>query len=602
VFKLASLFTVVCSVLILVGTALANPSDQQPHAAIDIYNQQFAPQLLDTAQTLAEKNRASIEKFLALAKDKKHIKIDAKELGTAHVNAQRLQRAAEQLILLGEPAGVDYAMRASQQSYEVRNLARTLQLMPEAAQGIAKLRTSASQAGQLAQKQIPKIEKLVERKDWDAAAQEMYDAFDQMEVYAVYMDDDAHISLYQPWLQLQAKIQQELTASRKEAASKLFAERIAATKTDLGKLLADVQAATAGLKTAPQYTLDGKMQSGPELIAHFDTAWQKAQVATIKTLALEWALANNGSPIPTQSWSALRAEHDKFAASMGPALCGLIAADAARVDAAAAPALYQAYLPVVADLADHTGGALESELQAALETLIAKSPALATNVQAYRAVTDDLLRWRGRIAGEQAATEQKTTADATAVAKKAFERGTDSRGLVEVEATSLEKATLNEPAGQTLTVASPKLVGQVVSLKDIYSLGGKSRAGIARFHKRLYGRVTIPNAALDTEVAALEAQLMVADQQPPLSLQATRAVRSARRGDLVQTGGKIVGVFLEAQVTRFATLPDAAAMLLPLGKLPEDHTSTDQLAQVIVRIDLQLAWVHHRYLFVKLPQ
>jgi hypothetical protein len=93
----------------------------------------------------------------------------------------------------------------------------------------------------------------------------------------------------------------------------------------------------------------------------------------------------------------------------------------------------------------------------------------------------------------------------------------------------------------------------------------------------------------------LEKLLLANDKEPPLSLRATLALRSAKRGDLIDAGGDVRAVYLEGRITRFAALPAAAALLLPLGQLPDSYLESDQLEQMILRFDLQPAWVHARY-------
>lgn len=593
---------VLLTIFCLASIAGANPNDKQPYASLDVHGQKFAPELLDLAQKLAEQNRVALEKFSALAKENKINKIDPIELSKVHVNQLRLQRAAEQLVLIGEPAGVDYVRRAGLQGSAVLQIVVTLQAIPAAGPGLSRLSGRASEVSQKHAKDLAKIEKLVQRQDWDTAEKELLEVFDDIDAFAVYMKPEDRIGLYSPWNSVNPPIMEAMRAKRKAAALAMFEERAAAAKTDHAKLLADIQAATASVQKTGKHTLAGKELTGPELIAHFDTVWQKTQVAALKSLAIEWARGHQADrALPTPAWIALRSDYEQFATAATPALAALIAADAARVDAASAAALYQAYLPAVADLVDHTGGKSESALQGALDAVLAKSPEATANVSAYRAATDELLRWRERVANEQAKAKQANYQEAHALARAAFMRNVDSAGFYEPEpANGVPK--LYEAAAKTLVVGSPKIVGKEVLLTDIAALGGTSQAGIARYRDRIYGRVTLPIAAMATEVAALENQLMVSATQQPLSLAATRAVRGARRGDLVSAGGLVGSVFVEGHVTRFATLPDAAALLLTLGALPGDYRDADQLEQVVLRLDVAPQWAQQRYLFVEVAK
>lgn len=595
-----------CSVVLLAllatSSALANPSDKQPHASIDIHGQEHAPQLLDAAQQMAEQNRAALEKFDKLIKDNRIQKIDPIELGKVNVNANRLRRAAEQLRLLGEPAGVDYHYRAALHSQAVGQIVLALRAIPAAQPGIAKLVSRASEVASQHAKNASKIEKLVERKDWEAAEREWLQVEDDVEVFAIYMAPEQRVGLYSPWDNVRVVIPQTMDAKRREEAAAYLKSRADAAKPDHAKLLLEVQAAAASVQKSGKHTIDGKELSGPELIGHFDTAWQKAQVATLKALAIEWARGHGVSTtLPTPEWKSLRSDYENFAKAVGLELARLIAGDAARVDTASASALYAAYLPAVADLVDHCGGDLESALQASLDQLAAKAPELKANIDHYRAATDEVLRWRERIASEQAKAKDAAFPAARPLVRTAYERSTESGGLYVPEAPEAPPELL-DAAAKALFFGSPKLVGKDVSIADIVALGGASQAGIARYQDRIYARLTLPIAAMQEEVASLETQLFVTSDQPPLSLSATRAIRSARRGDLVCVGGAVSGVFLEGHITRFATLPDAAALLTSLGKLPPDYRETDQLEQVVLRLDLAPKWVRQRYFFVELSE
>jgi hypothetical protein len=473
-------------------------------------------------------------------------------------------------------------------------VALALTSQPTAAQGVGLMRTRASAVAQQHQK-------LVDKGDWEAAEKQVLDFVDDIEPFALFLPSDERISLYSPWRDLLPKITNEMEKVRKAAADKLLTQRFESTKPDLAKLLTDVQAAATSVKQSGKQAVDGKDLTGPELVAHFDLLWQQAQLATLKALAIEAARSPLTDAAPTPASKQLRADYDQFAKDITAALRGLIIADASRVDATAAAALYQAYLPNVADLVDHTGGAVANDLQAALDELAAKSPELKANVAAYHAATDELLRWRERIAGERAKAKNLEALHAPAHA--AFVGTAESAGLFPIEpmATNANDAKLYDVAWRVLIVGRKKIVGKPVAVSDVNALGGSSQAGISRYKDRMYCRLTLPLDALAPEVALLEGQLFATEKQPPLSLAATRAIRSARRGDLAQAGGNVTGVFLEGRITRFAALPEAAAILVALGSLPPEYRERDQLEQVVLRFDLQPKWVRCRHLFVELP-
>src|SRR5687768_11214877 len=94
---------------------------------------------------------------------------------------------------------------------------------------------------------------------------------------------------------------------------------------------------------------------------------------------------------------------------------------------------------------------------------------------------------------------------------------------------------------------------------------------------------------------------MVNDQLPPMTLEAAHAVMTAERGDMVEVGGEISGVHLESVITRFASLPASAAVLMPLGSLPAETFDGAPLNNALMRFAIAPRWVYHDYFFTTLP-
>lgn len=585
--------------LCMSAAATANPSDKQPFASLDVHGQKFAPELLTTAQKLAEESRQLLEKILAAVKDNKLARLDPTDVGKAHVLANRLARAADQLAVLGEPAGAEYRYRAQELQTGVGLAVVGLRALPGAAQGIANAGARARQISSERAQQLPKLEKLVARKDWDTAENELYEVYDAIDLFAVYLRFEERDALYSPWRTIETAIVDAMKAQRKAAAVKVLNDRAVALKVDFETLPAQLTAATDAVGKSGKHTIDGKELTGPQLVAHFDTAWQKLQVQTLNALAIEWArlpLAENFAP--SAEWDRLRSPPtDKIITG----LQALIAADCQRAKASEVADLYRAYLPAVADLVDHLPVEQQSQFAAVLVPLLKKSSELQADVAAYQAATTEVLRWRERVAQEQATRKLAEYPDARPLTRTAFTRRMESNGFFEAAPSTLP-ARMYEAVGKTLVLGTPNLVGKPVHVTDVVALGGSSQAGIARYEDRIYARVTLPQAALAPAVTALEDALHVNEQQGPLSLAATRAVRGAKRGDLVAAGGAVGGLFVEGHITRFATLPEAAALLLPLGQLPADYREYEQLEQVILRLDLKPRWAQQRYLFVEVTE
>ena len=106
---------------------------------------------------------------------------------------------------------------------------------------------------------------------------------------------------------------------------------------------------------------------------------------------------------------------------------------------------------------------------------------------------------------------------------------------------------------------------------------------------------------MSDQVSALKSDLMIEPAASALTLAAATSVRSAERGDLAAVGGEIAGHHLEGLITRFAALPDAASILVPLGVLPTEDLKQPLLTQMLMRFDLKPAWVQHEHFYFELP-
>jgi hypothetical protein len=54
-------------------------------------------------------------------------------------------------------------------------------------------------------------------------------------------------------------------------------------------------------------------------------------------------------------------------------------------------------------------------------------------------------------------------------------------------------------------------------------------------------------------------------------------------------------------ITRFATLPASASILVPLGVLPVEDIKQQLLPQMLMRFDVKPKWVQHPHFYVELP-
>ncbi len=597
-------FNFLCCWLLALSPSLvlANPSDKEPYGPLDLHGQEYAPEMHATAKQLFDRSKDDLAKIESQFKSKDVDKIKPAVVGKTHAAINQLRRLGARLRQLGEPAGAEFELRAQMQHQMLASVLQQMKNVPNAQRGIDAIRSEAGQLAQARAKQIPKLQKLIDQNNWREADKELYEIFDEIEPYLTFLSVEDRASILSPFREVAATIDMKATQDRQRLALESLVKRRDELRPDFPKLLADVQAATASVGKAGKHNMDGKDLTGPELIAHFDQAWRQAHVAHCKALGVAWAYEAASQQVPSPERQALLDAYAKFTTEVGPALAALVKADTARVNASGVAALYTAYLPPVADLLDHaTGAPVETPLTAALDELAKKSPEFAAQVAAYRAVTDETLRWKARVAEEQAKAKAAEHEPVEQRALRAFKRTDSAVGLFAMDAADTKKAWISDAAATTLIKDSPQAIGQKATANAITALPGSSQAGIAQYNARIYTRVPLAMEKMADGAKSLEIALFSSEKSPPLSLAATRALRSARRGDLVQVGGTIGGVYLEGHLTRFATLPEAAALLLPLGTSPDSYGQQDQLEQVVLRFDLQPTWLRHQYFVVEVP-
>jgi hypothetical protein len=337
--------------------------------------------------------------------------------------------------------------------------------------------------------------------------------------------------------------------------------------------------------------------------------WKETHVATLRCRGLDWALAGRAgrygheggnmeedmeSTPPDQLGSVYRT----FCQSVTKSLAELIRLDTSRVTGDEAEALHHEYVSKLAALMNHvTARQASSDLNQALKELASKAPGFRAEVDAYEAATTELLRWRARAASVMAADCRQQFATLNTRLFDATRSQGDYAGLYPQQNSDRQRPQLLASAPNVLRPAVEKLIGSKATAFDAIRVTPTSTAAIARYRSRTYANVP---AGLDlaAEVDALKRDLLVTEEAPPLTLATAIAVLSAERGDLAAVGGEIVGVHLEALITRFADLPPAASVLVPLGEVPTESGAA-LLPQMMMRFDLAPSWAQHDQFFVE---
>lgn len=601
-FRLPLILSVCGTFGCLVGALWANPSQQTPDASMALHNLLNARELLAKAQPVMEKCATTIPKLPA-----EPAKNSPQVLSELHVLLRQLGRLAEELQMQGEPAGYDYAKRLELLRTRFKQIVEAYKVSPAGTQQAAKVRQFMNQPKNVQARNEAgrKIAQLKQEQRWAEAYAFIEDALDKLVAYTVFLPTEEERSLLAAFNEPGTTIRTERNKLYRTQAQAALEPLAAAQLPNLAGLVGELTAAAGGLQTAATVPVGGQTLSGPQTLVHFGQQWRKVQLSLLRCRAIDWA---RRTQIPDLTYLPTIATPPRFSAEdytrfgddLVKGLASLIDAEAARAAGPEAAALYAAYLlaaaPLVCDAAEDK---LPAALQPALEKLAAKLPALATDVQNYRAATGESLRWRERAARDQAAARADQYAPCEKLMTQATLTRDGMRGLYAQATEAAGQARLLGSCPELLTGAGPQLVGQKVIIQDVVGAG---KFGVSRYRQRHCAMIAFPT--VDEQVQLLKQALLVTEQLPPLSLEAAAALHAAQQGYFVSAGGVTGNVYVEGLIPRFAVLGDnpAAYALVALGALPAEPPDQGLLNHVLLRFDVTPAWVQQRHFFVDLSQ
>lgn len=599
-------FSLLLSLVFVATTSLANPSHKDTNLALAIHGRELTKALHATASGLDSKAREKVIAFLKQESANRIEQISAKDIGQTHLATTQLLRAAEQLLYLGEPSGLDFQKRVEQMRVHIARITQKSKSVPATQKYISQWRIQIQKTAAARAKSLEQITKLCNDAKWDNADDELNELFDSMEPGTVFFESEEKKDIYLPFSGVQGAIMNAMRDLRKQRGAEQLQQAIAATTPDHPAIIDEMMTAVAAIGESGRATYRDVEVTGPELVTKIADTWRDSQNAILQARAKQWALdgrpAYAGSFYPTQGSNdaedPFAKAHLQFSDAVIAQLTRLIQVDAARTTSEAAPALYIEYLRALAPLArQHANREFTPHMTQALGVFGNKLPAGGRNVGSYALATTDLLRWRAKVASARTVAQQSNYPALPTV----FKKGTISKapyvGLFPEDTSFASTAQLMAASTETMPVAVQQLMGQPALVRDVIRISDSSPTAIARYADRTYANIPA-GAPPIAAIAALKRDLLITDQLPPLTLAATQAVVSAERGDWLAVGGEISGTYLEAVVSRFGSLPSAAAILTPLGVLPAENLQNGSLAQMMMRFDITPKWMAYEYFFV----
>ena len=157
-------------VLVLVSwPAWGAPSHQDPEAPLMVRPEEESRQLQAAARSLDEKARASVTAFLEKLAEDRLSQVKPEAIGQTHVAIIQLQRLAQRLIRLGEPAGEDFRLRMMDLEKDHQSVIAAYRRLPGVPERISRDYEALRREAKSKAAVLGKVEQLAGRQEWEEA-------------------------------------------------------------------------------------------------------------------------------------------------------------------------------------------------------------------------------------------------------------------------------------------------------------------------------------------------------------------------------------------------------------------------------------------------
>jgi len=589
---------VVATLAAIMPPAAANPTTGQPDKPLATH------QSLPGAAELAEETEGIVSELTRLGEEIDRVMADAgpgrlpaKKLAGAIPKVLKARRNQAQLLILGEPVGVDLSLRLQPAADKLANACL--------AYGNSQPRVRSAMMQQL-QKQQPKrsqqYEKVIglaKNLQWAEAEKLLIPIGDQLSAEMWFIPLTDREPFYFPYAAANSAVESPMRQIRVADAQQRIEALIAEVSPDATALATWIETVAGQLSSGGVAAWDdAPAVAGPQVFDELVNRFIAGHTAFQRIAALRWIhrsqtgqTSYSGTAIPGEEQPLSDASRWTTTAVLG--MAAVIKADASSVRAGDVPARHQAYLERVAMVLPRIAAqGADAELEQAMRTLLRVNSVYEESVKRYTAATRDVIVFRSRIATAQARRLEANFSPADAVVRDAMTAGPTSRGLYLKGIHAATAATLLDSAAKIMAVNGAQLVDQKVRVNRVVRISPDSRSSAGQLTNRTYATVaSLPPIA--REVERLKRDLLVDDAYRPLDTTSAIAVRSAELGDYVSVGGNVVSAQLESMIARFAKLPPAASSIIPAGEVVSLATESDPIAQMLVRVDVMPVWVQH---------
>lgn len=523
-------------------------------------------------------------------------KITKKEAGVATYEEAalaiwQLKWIGRKLQFHGESLGIDVEFRTTAAETELKALVTAALTEPKLKADIRRRVESLSKTATAANAKLRKRSgafKLYEAKQYQQAYEAFIETIGPTVAQghwheAINKQRSGEITSWNPSL-----IRYEMQAT-KQIRERLKQERVQTYTNytiDAKALHKAIEPVTRQLSKAAQVQLTtGQMVDGPDAFRYFLTAWGKLQHKALHALAYQRISRYSQDSIgPKFDATSYEADCNLIVKGLGK----LVESDAARATGQEAAALHEAYLDAVPELLSRysfygTDGKqnLDANLtfNTALAKLAAKSPEVTTQIAAYRARTDDLIRWRRRAVAGRVQT-----------AKQEFKEIGVNRPLNEVM----------RAIPETVQRADEKFLTTKAMARDFVVMAN-NRFAVSRVKNRNVFYMDIQQIPL-ADMRANLARELYADAAPAPTLEMRLALGRLKRGDVAKGAGEILQIGLIGVPAMHLSIKQDDRGLVRLGPVDlEVQERNIKVFDVALRFSLKPIWVADDLFFIAIP-
>jgi len=530
-------------------------------------------------------------------------RLPGKKLAGAIPKVLQAYRCQRLLLTLGEPLGTDLAMRIRVPDEKIQNACLAWGGTPDG------MRVRAAIIAQL-RKQLPKqleqyekINQMFQSGQHAEAEKKLIPIGDELFVQLWFLPLTEREPYYSHFIRIYTPVDNAMKIVRTRDAISGCLDRIEQIKPNLTMLEQWGHQVADQLRSGGQAAWnDQPAVSGPEVLQELLQRYHAGHAAWQRIAAMGWIIRSSGGggasggPADTAPYSeqVLASEAARWREAAMQAAVNIIVADAASIAPQAIPMRHQEYVERLAiDAGRLFPARLSAPLDAALTTMVRGNSVYASSIEQYAVSTKDILIFRERIAKARATHLQRDFPPADSFVREATTADAECRGLYPENRPPTILATLFEQASKIMMLRGPRLIDQQVRMDGVWRSSANIPVAAASLSTRTYGTVAVAST-IDAAITQLKDDLLVDSMYRPLTLDAAIAIRTAETGNFETIGGKIAAAQLESMVTRFASLPDAAAAIIPCGATVKLEGEGDVLSQMVMRLDIMPQWVHHR--------